>query len=234
MRQDYASIKTGILTILSSILLSTVACDKKDNNSQVPINPYGAYGQGCLNCFANPNIAAQGMKSYTGTYSGMFTLDLLIGQGQGNFMNGGGYNQGYGVSNGFNSGYLPGYNTGYGNGYGGPQMNMQSPVMLETYAGPAALQGFLDIQYSSPTFCYLMPGRYNVMTVQAGMMNMKTLYGISLTMTGPGGQVHGTVVSAQLANQFASFSGGTSGIAMSLRLDSVNGYPCGYVQTAQY
>jgi len=195
MRTNLPNFKLALTTIAAAVLVSVVACDKKENNAAPVVPPYGGYGQGCTNCFPNPALAVQGMQSFTGSYTANFTLDLLVSQ-----------------------------TTGY-------PMNWQDPLMLGFYSGPAALQGYMDIQVPTMTFCNIAAGRYSVSTIQAGIMYAKTLSGVRLDMAGPGGRIQATVVTAVLTNQLDMI--GTR-IAMTLRLDSVNGFMCGTVQTAQY
>lgn len=189
MKQKLSKLKIVALTILTSTLMTMIACDKKDSKGSTPVtNP------GCANCFANPMTALQGLQSFTGFYDASFTLDLLVTQS-------------------------------------GNMMNWQDPLALGYYSGPVALQGFLDIQAPSANFCYLTPGRYTVTTTQPGVMYAKTLSGLGMSMTGPGGQVQATLMTAVLTNTLDLIG---PRIAMTLRLDSVNGYMCGVLQTAQF
>lgn len=194
MKNYLPNLKVLVATMISATVLTLVACDKKDqNNNSTPYPGYGTYGQGCVNCFANPVLAMGGMKSFTGNYSGTFTMDLLVSQ----------------------SGYA---------------MNWQDPLMLNYYSGPAALQGYLDITTPSMTFCGMPAGRYGITTTQAGMMYAKTLSGLILNMSGPGGVIQAQVTNAMLTNTLDATG---PRMAMSLAI-SVNGYSCGTLVTSQF
>jgi len=118
------------------------------------------------------------------------------------------------------------------------QFNAADPKAIITYKGPAALAGYMRIQTTGGTICGASAGEYLLQASAQGYLNMVTLTNARMvSVSGPNAnRIEATVSQAVVSNsqdpQGTSKSSNTNRLYMVMRLDSVNGQPCGAIITS--
>ena len=112
-------------------------------------------------------------------------------------------------------------------------VNLADPKSPLYYSGAAALQGVITVINQLSGCMNVAPGDYQVRTVQVGQMMMGTLSGMKLEAVGPGGRILMSVGTSTLYNPNGVSRYDLEGnrLGMNLRLDFVNGQPCGPLST---
>jgi hypothetical protein len=195
-----SKLKWMIVIFSLATLFGTIACEKKPG--QASAEGYGVYAPGCVNCFPNPQSLLTGVRTVLASEPNAITINDNL--------------------------QLTLDVLAPATGF----MNWFDPKAPVYYSGLVAVRGIFSIRGSDATICFAPAGNYSVSTVQTGYMTALTLSGIRLDAVGPNGNhlimtlTNGIIYNA---NGVSSQDIGGNRIGVTLRLDSVNGVPCGMI-----
>lgn len=196
-------LKTNLLSVLAlvGVLSATAACSKKDDGNQIIVGaqPLACQGSICANVGTAPGvlISASTTAMVYGAQVDM-ALDVIADA---------------------------------------TRFNINDPKAVIMYSGPAAISGYLRVAGTSGNFgtslCGAFPGDYYMQATQQGSMTQATLTGGRIASgTGPnGGRIEATIIQGILNNSQdpngTSKGSATNRMYLTMRIDSVNGQPCG-------
>jgi hypothetical protein len=110
------------------------------------------------------------------------------------------------------------------------RFNVADPKALVLYGGPAVAMGYMRITAATASICGIAAGEYTMEAAAQGTMQMGVLTGARIrSVAGPMGSIEATVIKGLV---YLPVNGSANRLQLTLKMDVVNGQPCGAVITA--